>query len=188
MASDVISMIKEDHRDVESLFERLQKMPENRPALLAELAAKFVAHARAEERKIYPLLAKRRPDEKEEVHHGEDEHHEAEEILAQLLAADPDGPEFDTVLQELISAVSHHVEEEETEILPALEKAVPPDERAKLGKVFSRLKAEELQTPPKPRQRSKEELLRAAEEAGVEGRSSMSKEELLTAIKAAKQS
>ncbi|GAA0363538.1 hemerythrin domain-containing protein [Microbispora corallina] len=183
MATDVISLIKEDHRDVESIFERLQKVPENRPALVAELAAKFVAHARAEESEVYPLLEKRDPEEASEVHHGAEEHHEAEETLAQLMAADPDGPEFDSILQELVAAVSHHVQEEETDILPALEKAVPAAERVRLGKVFSQAKAQELQSPPKPRQRSKDELLHQAEELGIQGRSAMSKEELLKAIK-----
>ncbi|MEZ0076170.1 hemerythrin domain-containing protein [Planotetraspora sp. GP83] len=187
MATDVISLITADHRDVESLFERLQKMPENRPALLAELAAKFIAHARAEEDKVYSALAKARPEDRQEVHHGEEEHHEAEEILSALLQADPDGPEFDTLLQEMVEAVSHHVREEETEILPDLAKALPPEKLAELGRAFSRRKAEELQTPPKPLVRTKEQLLEKAEELDIPGRTQMTKEELLKAIKEKKQ-
>ncbi|MEN3534281.1 hemerythrin domain-containing protein [Microbispora sp. ZYX-F-249] len=187
MATDVISLIKEDHRDVESLFERLQKMPENRPALLAELAAKFVAHSEGEEDEVYPVLARRRPEEKEEVHHGAEEHHEAEEMLSRLLEADPDGPEFDTLLQELIGAVTHHVEEEENDILPVLEKAVPFEERVRLGKAFSKRKAEVLAAPLKLRSRTKDELLHQAKELGIEGASGMTKDELVTAVKQKKQ-
>ncbi|WP_182906731.1 hemerythrin domain-containing protein [Microbispora sp. H13382] len=187
MATDVISLIKEDHRDVESLFERLQKMPENRPALLAELAAKFVAHSEGEEDEVYPALARRRPEEKEEVHHGVEEHHEAEEMISQLLETDPDGPEFDTLLQELIKAVTHHVEEEENDILPVLEKAVPFEERVRLGKAFSKRKAEVLAAPLKPRSRTKDELSHQAKELGIEGASGMTKDELVAAVRQKKQ-
>lgn len=187
MAIDVISLIKEDHRDVESLFERLQKTPENRPALLAELAAKFVAHSEGEEDEVYPQLAKRRPQEKEEVHHGTEEHHEAEEMITRLLQTDPDSAEFDSLLQDLIEAVTHHVEEEENDILPVLEKAVPFEERVQMGKAFSKRKAEVLAKPIKPRSRTKEELLHQAEELGLEGTSGMTKEELAAAVKQKKQ-
>lgn len=187
MATDVISLIKEDHRDVESLFERLRKMPENRPALLAELAAKFVAHSEGEEDEVYPALAKRRPEEKEEVHHGAEEHHEAEEMISRLLETDPDGPEFDTLLRELVEAVTHHVEEEENDILPALEKALPFEERVQLGKAFSKRKAEVLAAPLKPRSRTKDEVAHQAKELGIEGASGMTKDELAAAVKRKKQ-
>src|SRR4051812_28747936 len=112
-----------DHRDIEMIFEKLKVQPENRPALVAELAAKFVAHARAEEAEVYPELAKAAPSEAPEVHHGIEEHHEAEELLAKLMADDPDKPEFLVILQKMVAAVGHHVEEEESEILPSLAKA-----------------------------------------------------------------
>ncbi|WP_182874446.1 hemerythrin domain-containing protein [Microbispora sp. H10670] len=187
MATDVIGLIKEDHRDVESLFERLQKMPENRPALLAELAAKFIAHSEGEEDVVYPLLARRRPEEKEEVHHGAEEHHEAEEMLSRLLESDPESTEFDTLLRELVAAVSHHVEEEETDILPVLEQAVSLEERVRAGKAFSRRKAEVLAKPIKPRSRTREELLHQAKELELEGASGMTKDELVAAIRQKKQ-
>ncbi|WP_067180151.1 hemerythrin domain-containing protein [Microtetraspora niveoalba] len=183
MAVDVIGLITADHRDIEALFERIRETPENRPALVAELAAKFVAHSRAEEEKVYPVLAKKDPSEKKEVHHGAEEHHEAEEILSRLIAADPDGPDFDGPFQELVGAITHHVEEEESEVLPALAKALPPRRLAEMGREFSERKARELSGPTRPAGRSKEELLQEAEKEGVQGRSQMTKEQLITAIK-----
>lgn len=182
MSQTVIDLIMADHRDVEMLFEKLKSQPENRPALVAELAAKFVAHARAEETKVYPELAKADPSERGEVHHGVEEHHEAEELLAKLMEADPDEAEFLNVLEKMVKAVSHHVEEEESGILPAMAKAIPADKLVKLGRVFSQAKAEEFATPPKPVGRTKRELLEQAKEKGVQGYSSMTKEELATAL------
>ncbi|WP_061294793.1 hypothetical protein [Herbidospora cretacea] len=93
MPLNVIDLIMTDRRGVEMIFEKLRREPENRPVLVAELAARFVAHARAEER------------------HGAGEHHETEELRAALMAADPDRPEFGATLKRLVEAVRHHVDE-----------------------------------------------------------------------------
>lgn len=182
MSQNVIELIMADHRDVEMIFEKLKSQPENRPALVAELAAKFVAHARAEEAEVYSALVKADPSERGEVHHGTEEHHEAEELLAALMETDPDRPEFTTVLEQLVKAVKHHVEEEETDILPAMAKAVSADKLVKLGRTFSQAKAEELVKPPRPKGRTKEELIEQAREKNVVGYSSMTKDELLAAL------
>ncbi|GLX99434.1 hypothetical protein [Herbidospora sp. NBRC 101105] len=79
MTQNVIDLIMADHRDVGMLFERLKTQPENRPALVAE-------------------PAKAAPSERGEVRHGIEEHHEAEELPATLMAADPDTGDFTTVL------------------------------------------------------------------------------------------
>lgn len=182
MPQNVIEMIMADHRDVEMIFEKLRKQPENRPALVAELAAKFVAHARAEEAEVYPELAKADPGERGEVHHGIEEHHEAEELLATLMETGPDRPEFTTVLERMVKAVEHHVEEEESDILPAMAKAISADKLVEMGRVFSQAKAEELAKPPRPKGRTKEELVEQARKKEVEGYSSMTKDELLAAL------
>nr|WP_062336658.1 hemerythrin domain-containing protein [Herbidospora sakaeratensis] len=182
MSQTVIDLILADHRDVEQLFAKLKAERENRPALVAELAAKFVAHARAEEAHVYAALAQAAPSERGEVHHGTEEHHEAEELLAALMAADPDKAEFASVLEQMEKAVKHHVEEEESDILPVLAKAVPGDKLVRLGRVFSEAKAADLARPPKPRGRTKEELLEQAKEKNIEGYSSMTKDQLLAAL------
>jgi hemerythrin superfamily protein len=207
MTLDAISMIKSDHRDVERLFGRLKKDAEDRPALLAELAAKFVAHSRGEEELVYPEIAKTVPSEKDQVREGAEEHHAAERMLLNLLDVDTDTAQFDTLLNELVQAVTHHVQEEESEILPALKKAVPRERLEELGRAFSERKAQEIQhglpvgsgnkagirnkvgSGNKSRKQnrgskepSKEDLYHRAQEAKVPGRSSMTKEELTQAL------
>src|SRR3712207_9481325 len=95
MTSDAVTMIKNDHRVMESLFEKLKDPSSDRPALLEEVAARLNAHARAEEERVYPALVRAEPSEADEVHHGVEEHHEAEELLERLRATDPSGAQFD---------------------------------------------------------------------------------------------
>lgn len=52
--ADVVDLITQDHREVEALFERLEKEPDQRPMLVPVVAALLVAHSRAEEAEVYP--------------------------------------------------------------------------------------------------------------------------------------
>ncbi|MEZ0075279.1 hemerythrin domain-containing protein [Planotetraspora sp. GP83] len=199
--TDVISMIKTDHREVEALFDRLRKDMDNRPALLAELAAKFVAHSRAEEDLVYPEIAKAVPAEKGEVREGAKEHHQAEQLLLRLLDAKADDKNFDTLLHECLQAINHHVQEEENAILPGFAKAVPAQRLTELGRAFSEHKARDLVIsvistggPMKGKAKSsgrggqdvsemsREELYQRAQEADIPGRSGMSKKQLAEAL------
>jgi hemerythrin superfamily protein len=111
-AADVVELIKSDHREVERLFDLLQKQPATRGLNFPVLCALLIAHSRAEESEVYPV-AKDEAGETEEVEHSQGEHAEAEHMLEQMTAMDPESAEFDAALDELIKAVNHHVEEEE---------------------------------------------------------------------------
>ena len=70
MASDAVTMIKNDHRVMERLFDMLKDPNSDRPALLSEVAARLSAHSWAEEEKVYPALLKADPSEEGQVYHG----------------------------------------------------------------------------------------------------------------------
>jgi hemerythrin superfamily protein len=139
---DAVALITRDHRELEQLFERLRNEPEHRAGLLNMVGPLLVAHSRAEEEHVYPKLAEARPEEKGEVHHGKEEHEEAEKLLAALQQADPDSPEFTQRLEKFVDAVTHHVEEEENKILPALREAVSKDRLGELGYAFAERRAQ----------------------------------------------
>lgn len=144
MASDAVTVIQNDHRVMEALFEELRDPASDRPALLDEVAARFAAHARAEEEQVYPALVEADPSQADDVHHGLDEHHEAEELLEELRATALDSPAFDEVLDEFVAAVSHHVEEEESELLPRLAESVGKARLQELGRAFEQARLHQL--------------------------------------------
>jgi hemerythrin-like domain-containing protein len=190
MASDAVSAIMQDHRRMERLFERCRTDKANRAELVAEIKARLKAHSVAEEERVYPALAKANPAEKEDVHHGVEEHREAEELMERLEGTDPSSKEFDKALKEFVDAVKHHVEEEESDILPNLEDAVDPEKLEKLGAEFDRRRIEVLDemgvadtgAPDDLSSMTRAELYEEAKKADVPGRSQMTKDELAEAL------
>lgn len=187
MADDVISMLTTDHRELERLFDMMTKDKNSRPLALPLAVAMLEAHSRAEEEQVYPVLAREAGD-KEGAEHGADEHHEAEQQGKRLLEMDWESEEFDQALEEWISAVRHHVEEEENELLPELKRAVDADRLRELGAAFASRRARSLAgqplaaagggTRPDTGDKTRDELYEEARELGVQGRSTMTKDEL----------
>jgi hemerythrin superfamily protein len=175
MGADVVDLIMSDHREVERLFEVLRSQPEKRVTTLPVLSALLVAHSRAEEAEVYPV-ARDQAGAAEDVAHSQEEHVEAERLLERLQAADPDGAEFDALLQQVVDAVSHHVEEEESSVLPVMRAHLDDARREELGQAFAESRSDHL--GQMPGQASKEQLLQQARNVGMSGFSSMTKDEL----------
>jgi hemerythrin superfamily protein len=172
---DVVDLIMQDHREVERLFDELKNHPEKRPLLVPVLSAVLTAHSRAEEDAVYPV-ARDEAGEVEEIAHSQEEHVEAEEMLAKLVATDPTSPEFDEVLDKLVEDVTHHVEEEESTVLPGMRRELADERRQELGKAFAESRARHM--GERPGEATREELLAQAQNAGITGVSGLSKEQL----------
>lgn len=190
--TDVITLIEQDHRALEELFERLQSGSADRELLFQQMAAMLTAHSRAEEAEVYPAIAK--SGEQDEVEHAREEHAQADELIAQLKTMDPESTDFSEVLARLIDAVNHHVAEEESTTLPALRDSVDGERLEQLAQAFLTRRGQELENGPSPRQidpdtgrgggeRTKAELLKQAAERDLPGRSQMNKDELREALK-----
>jgi hemerythrin superfamily protein len=172
---DVVDLIMQDHREVERLFDELKNHPEKRPLLVPVLTAVLTAHSRAEEAEVYPV-AKDEAGETDEVQHSQEEHAEAEQLLLKLTRTDPTSPAFDEVLDELVESVTHHVEEEESSVLPGMRERLDDDRREELGRAFAESRARHM--GDRPGEETREELLAQARNAGLSGASGMSKAQL----------
>lgn len=122
---------------MEDLFRQMRSVEADRAAALREFADLLIAHALAEEAKVYPALKRYKKIEDEEVEHGEEEHEEGNEALLELLEVDEVGSEeWDSKLEELVKAVSHHADEEERTILNGARENVAMERREELGGEF----------------------------------------------------
>lgn len=99
----------------------------------------------------------------------------------QLRATDPSDSRFDSMLQELIDAVQHHVEDEESTVLPGMREQLDANRLEELGRAFATAREEHL--GDRPGEATRDELLGQAQNAGIAGASSMSKDELKQALK-----
>ncbi|GHF15273.1 hemerythrin domain-containing protein [Streptomyces griseoluteus] len=134
---DVVELILQDHRRMEDLFRQMRSVEADRAAALKEFADLLVAHALAEEAEVYPALKRYRNIDNEEVEHGEHEHDEGNQALLALLEVDEVGSEeWDSKLEELVEAITHHTDEEERTILNGARENVPMKRREELGEAF----------------------------------------------------
>jgi hypothetical protein len=137
-AGDVIDLILDDHRRFEALLRELRDASSDRDAARKAFAALHVAHAEAEESKVYPTLRRKDAISEHDAEHGEEEHAEGHEALLKVLEAGTlEGEEFDDLVEELATAVNHHLTEEELTILNPAREEVAEDVRARLGKDFA---------------------------------------------------
>ncbi|MEV0585462.1 hemerythrin domain-containing protein [Nonomuraea sp. NPDC050310] len=175
MADDVITLIMADHRKVEELFTRLEAGKGDARAIVAELFALLTAHARAEEDIVYPGL---------DAHHGLVEHKEAEVLLNTLKRAEPGSAAFVNAHKLLAASVGHHVQEEESTLLPLLARTTDAKRLRSLATAFRQRREQELRalTTPTDGRLTKAELYERAQQAGISGRSRMTKKELVKAL------
>jgi DNA phosphorothioation-dependent restriction protein DptG len=134
---DVVELILRDHRRMEDLFREMRSVEADRSGALREFADLLIAHALAEEAKVYPALKRYKNIDDEEVEHGEHEHDEGNKALLELLQVEEVGSdEWDEKLEELVEAVTHHADEEERTILNGARENVAMERREELGQAF----------------------------------------------------
>lgn len=135
---DVVDLILDDHRKFEALLRELRDATSDRDAARRAFSALHVAHAEAEEEKVYPTLRRKDAIGEHEEEHSEEEHAEGHEALLKVLEAEQlDGEEFDELVEGLATAVNHHLSEEELTILNPAREEVPDDVRQRLGADFA---------------------------------------------------
>jgi hemerythrin-like domain-containing protein len=130
--SDPFVLLKQDHREVEQMLERLQESNpgSRRRQTVDKLEAALTLHMDIEERLIYPLVAEVVDRESEEE--AEVEHNLAREGVAKLRQL-VDEPGFGAAVAMLTAGIKHHVREEEREIFPELKRGLDRSEVTNLG-------------------------------------------------------
>ena len=133
---DVIAELVVDHREVEELFQKLERggqTPEERQETVEQVVAELVKHSVAEEAWLYPAMRDRLDDGNALADCETSEHLEVERMLVELEGTDPHDPASRPVLENLMAAVRGHVEEEEKQLFPALRAVYSAAELADLG-------------------------------------------------------
>jgi hemerythrin-like domain-containing protein len=180
---DVTKILEEDHRKVESLFDRIEQAEgDDRKPLIEELATSLRGHMELEEQVVYPAMEPVTGEET--VEEGNAEHGLARKGLEDVLEMAPDDPGFGAALDALKAGISHHVDEEEHEVFPKLRKQGSQvlDEIATPFMQQRRALGLPMEADALAAAATKDELVAEAKGAGVDGASSMTKDELAEAL------
>jgi len=134
VSGDVVDLILDDHRLFEDLLRQLRDATADREAARAALAAVLIAHGEAEEAEVYTALVRKDAIGADEAEHGEHEHAEGNEALLALLECRAtDTQKFDDAVEDLATALNHHIGEEEQTILNPARTDVSEQVRQDLG-------------------------------------------------------
>jgi hemerythrin-like domain-containing protein len=185
---ELFRILIKQHREVDSMLTQLGQAddPETRGKLFPVLKQQLMAHAKAEEKTFYPALA--RVGEQGEAKHAKREHQDIERAIREVEALELDAEGWSDALDRLIETVEHHVEEEEGDVFEAALRSLDAETLDRLAEDFQAQRKEELErlgaTDDGYDQLTKPELLEEARERGVEGRSSMTKDQLVSHLRA----
>ena len=117
----VIEMLKDDHKKVKGLFDDFESAEGGEQAAIALTAIpELEIHAELEESLIYPAI-REAIDDADMMNEAVEEHHLVHVLIAELKKLKPSDEKFHAKFCVLSELVKHHIEEEESEMLPKAE-------------------------------------------------------------------
>lgn len=148
---DAIELLKQQHREVEELFEKFEKASDGDDQVLMDLFARiadtFAAHAAIEEKIFYPNVYVGPTADK--LREAVEEHLAAKRVIADLLDMEPSDTRFRAKMKVLQDLVEHHVQEEERALFKDVKKLMTKEELAIMGEQLEMLFSELIQTEPR---------------------------------------
>jgi hemerythrin superfamily protein len=138
---DAIKLLKQQHRLVEKLFAEFEATEEDeaKKQLFFDIADNLAVHATIEERWFYPAVRARQTEE--QLEEAYDEHLDVKKLLLEGMRG-TEAPGFDGRVAAVKGTVEHHVEEEESELFPTVQKLMTAEALEALGQ---QMEAEAMQ-------------------------------------------
>ncbi len=129
------SLLSAYHRDLEWLFGALERVdhPERDDRIVGKLVLEMLRHFVMEERYLHPVVTQVLSDGGTRVQEERIEREHAEEAMRMLERVDLDDQRAHELLHALRQGFERHVELQEEEVFPALERALPKDQLAALA-------------------------------------------------------
>lgn len=170
MANDPMRILKADHREVEKLLDKLADSEEGaeREKMVDELVFKLSAHMEAEESIVYPPVKTEVGAEDEEE--AQIEHGLTREGLVKLQEM-VEMPGFGAAVEMLKGGISHHVKEEESELLPELKENLDREAWMAIGDALAEAKKAAGLPVPQPARRKSTKRTKSTKSTKAKARS-----------------
>jgi len=151
--ANAIELIKADHKKVEQLYQSYQTgngQTSHRQTTAREICQELALHAQIEEEIFYPAIERQLGTEGATlITEARNEHTEMKRAMSKLQESEFAGPECTRLLQEMMRGVHHHVQEEESELLPTAQQQLG-GELERLGNQMQQRKQEVQHTKLRP--------------------------------------
>src|SRR5882757_5838567 len=141
---DAVTLIKNDHRKVEALFEQFESASsEDKKAEIAkQVCTELIIHATIEEELFYPACREAKVED-DMLDEAQVEHDGVKVLIREIMAESPNAEFYDAKVKVLSEYVKHHVAEEEEPNNGILAKAQAADvDMDALGQKLQARKAE----------------------------------------------
>jgi len=136
---NVVQIIISEHSLVKSLFEKWNTTTDeaNRKGIAYNLLKLLSTHSAKEEMAVYPVIRSRLPNGPALADRALQEHQELKKVLYVLDSMNVTDTGFDSKLRTAIQLTLDHVAEEESELLPLLERTLSKDEMDKVTRDYT---------------------------------------------------
>jgi hemerythrin superfamily protein len=152
---NAITLLKNDHKTVEDLFQRFEKLGpravKSKQDVVERIIRELSIHAAIEEMFFYPAVREAAADM---VLESLEEHHIVKWVLSELEGMPADHERFDAKVSVLMENVRHHVKEEEKQLFPQVNKLL---DRATLDELGDAMAQGKKTVPTRPHPRSPDE-------------------------------
>jgi Hemerythrin HHE cation binding domain len=193
----ILSKLHEDHVTAEELLNQLEATEddaEEREELFMRAKEEIMVHKVTEERVFYSRLLQH-PDTRDIGKHCNEEHSEVDKLVDKLEHMDISSPKWLQTMSKLKKTILHHVEEEESRVFELAREAFGDEMLEQLGDLYEQEKlhvqatlrgesmAEDEVEAADLEEQSRQALYERAQAENIAGRSHMTKDELVGALR-----
>ena len=193
----ILSKLHEDHLTAEELLNQLEATEdesEEREELFMQAKEEIMVHKITEERVFYSRLLQH-PETRDIGKHCNEEHSEVDQLLAKLDQMDISSAKWLQTLSKLKTSILHHVEEEESKVFELAQSAFGDEVLEELGEIYEQEKlhvqatlrgeamVEDEVEDVDLEEQSRQALYERAQAEDIPGRSHMTKDELVGALR-----
>ncbi|KAJ5982192.1 hypothetical protein N7451_012292 [Penicillium sp. IBT 35674x] len=138
----ITDVVKQDHRDIESYYDRIIGSSEEteQTKYQNQFTWELARHSIGEELVIYPAFEEFVSGGVEIANKDRQEHQKVKVQLKAFQSMKPSNPQFIPTIKALMVELSQHITNEETNDLPKLEEALSRDESKNYAESFGRTK------------------------------------------------
>lgn len=121
---NAIELLKSDHDKVDKLFQKVKANPDgDNTGLFEQIKAELDVHLEVEETIFYPYLMESGDEELKKItKEGIEEHRQAKMFLKEISDLSDESEKFEPKMKVLMEDIQHHVQDEEGEMFPMVEK------------------------------------------------------------------